>query len=104
MGRNGCPEGSVPVASTAHANRPGPCRVAAIELTRGPDKPGNSRVEVVDSGVETSMKGSTGGWLAGAASRPRRDVDSNVRPQDSGRVSGSGEEHESDSPTAAKSP
>ena len=57
-GRNGCPEGSVPVASTARpgVNRPGACRVEAIELTRGPDKPGNSRVEVVDSGDEDSER------------------------------------------------
>jgi len=71
------------VASAARPgmNRPGACRVAAIELTHGPDKPGNSRVEVVHSG---------GGWLVGAAGRPRRDVDRDVRPQDSDRVSGQG--------------
>ena len=71
------------MASTARPgmNRPGACRVAAIELTHGPDKPGNSRVEVVHSGR---------GWLVGAAGRPRRDVDRDVRPQDSDRVSGQG--------------
>ena len=42
--------------------------------------------------------------LLGRRGRPRRDVDRNVRPQDSGLGFGSGEEHESDSPTAAKSP
>jgi len=62
-------------------NRPGACRVAAIELTRGPDKPGNSRVEVVDSGVETSVEAGAGGWLDRAAGRPRRDVDRNVDQQ-----------------------
>ena len=51
-------------------NRPGACRVAAIELTRGPDKPGNSRVEVVDSGRRDFHEGGhrrSASWGGGEA-------------------------------------
>ena len=63
---------AIPRRTTARREMNGPCRagVEAIELTRGPDKPGNSRVEVVVSGVETSWRRASAVGLWGGGEAP----------------------------------